>query len=68
MARTSLIRSVATASIAAGVAVLCWFNRLPRQEQDEAEQTARDYGSRLIDKAWERLGNDDPLSPRPLSR
>lgn len=59
MVNVSLIRSVATGSIAAGVAVLCWFNRLPRQDQDEAEQVARGYSSWLIDKARERLADDD---------
>lgn len=68
MATPSLIRTVATGSIAAGVAVLMWFNRLPKLEQDDAEQTARGYGSWLIDKARERLGEDDPLGPMSLPR
>ncbi len=59
MVNVSLIRSAAAGSIAAGVAVLCWFNRLPKRDQDEAEQVARGYGSWLIDKARERLGDDD---------
>lgn len=68
MTTPSLIRTVATGSIAAGVAVLCWFNKLPKQEQDDAEQTARGYGSWLIGKARERLAEDDPLGPMSLPR
>jgi len=59
MAGTSLIRSLAAGSIAAGVAVLCWFNRLPKDDQDEAERLARDYGSRLIDTARGRLADNE---------
>ena len=68
MVTPSLIRTVAAGSIAAGIAVLCWFNRLPKQEQDDAERTARGYGSRLIDKTRERLGIDDPPGPMSLPR
>ena len=59
MASTSLIRSAAAGSIAAGLAVLCWFNRLPKSEQDEAERTARDYSSRLLDQARKHVGEID---------
>ena len=68
MVNVSLIRSVATGSIAAGVAVLCWFNRLPRRDQDEAEEVARGYGSWLVGKARERLADDDPSGSVRLPR
>ena len=68
MVNVSLIRSVATGSIAAGVAVLCWFNRLPKRDQDEAERVARGYGSWLVGKARERLADDDSSGPIHLPR
>ena len=49
----SLVRTAATASIAAGLAALCWFNKLNHHEQEGAEAKARDYGSWLIGKARE---------------
>ena len=67
MANVSLIRSVAAGSIAAGVAVLMWFNRLPKREQDDAEEVAREYGSRLIGKARKRLADTAPAESSRLS-
>lgn len=66
MAQVSLVRTAATASIAAGFAALCWFNKLTRQEQDGAEATARNYGSWLLGKARERLAETDPAGPTTL--
>jgi len=45
-----------------------WFNRLSKQDQEEAEQKAREVGRLLIDKAQERLGEDDPPQPMTLPR
>jgi hypothetical protein len=66
MANFSLIRSVATASIASGFAVLCWYNNLGSSQKEQAEQTARDYGQRLLDKAREWFDGDGPPGPTPL--
>jgi hypothetical protein len=68
MTNFSLIRSLATGAIAGGAAALCWFNRLPKHEQEEAEQKAREVGRLLIDQASKRLGGEEPPQPMSLPR
>ena len=48
MTNFSLIRSLATGAIAGGAAALCWFNRLSKQEQEEAEQKAIEKATRYL--------------------
>jgi hypothetical protein len=66
MNNASLVRSLAAGAIAGGAAVLCWFNRLPKHEQEEVERKARQAGQRLLDLARCRLGGDEP--PMTLAR
>jgi hypothetical protein len=66
MTNVSLIRSLATGAIAGGTAVHCWFNRLPKHEQEKAEQKAREVGRLLIDQAGKRLGSDETPEPTIL--
>lgn len=63
MNELSVIRSVATGSIAAGAAALCWFNLLPKEDQAKAERDARKYGQLLLDRIREHFHGDDPPPP-----